>query len=112
MKLLAITPRFPFPLEKGDKLRAYHQLLALSERHEVVLVALSEHPVPPEHLRELQSFCSSVHVVTRSRATTVGSVLRAAWDGTPLQVGYFRSAAALRSVRTLVEQERPDHVYS
>lgn len=111
MKLLAITPRFPFPLEKGDKLRAYHQLRALSERHEVVLVALSEHPVPPEHLRELQSFCSSVHVVTRSRATTVGSVLRAAWDGTPLQVGYFRSAAALRSVRTIVEQERPDHVY-
>lgn len=76
-----------------------------------MLVALDERPVPTEHLRELQAFCSAVHVVTRSRATTIASVLRALVDGTPLQVGYFRSAAALRRVRTIVEREQPDHVY-
>ena len=41
VRLLIVTSRFPFPLEKGDKLRMYHQLRYLQERHEVVLVSLT-----------------------------------------------------------------------
>lgn len=111
MKLLAVTPRFPYPLEKGDKLRAFHQLRALSADHEVVLVALSEGAVPPGDLEQLSAFCSRVHVLTRSRLTTALSVGRAALDGTPLQVGYFRWRAAAEAVRRIVAEERPDHVY-
>lgn len=111
MKLLAITPRFPYPLEKGDKLRAYHQLRALSSEHEVVLVALTEGPVPPEDLARLREFCSRVHVVPRSRPTMALSLLRAVVSGDPLQVGWFRSRRAEAEVRRIVAAERPDHVY-
>jgi sugar transferase (PEP-CTERM/EpsH1 system associated) len=111
VKILAITPRFPYPLEKGDKLRAYHQLHALSAHHEVVLVALTEAPVPAPDLAMLEAFCSRVHVVQRTRLTTALSVARAAVDGTPLQVGYFRSRAGLRRVAEIVAEERPDRLY-
>ena len=37
MKILVVLPRFPYPLEKGDKLRAYHQIRILSQRNEVFL---------------------------------------------------------------------------
>ncbi len=111
MKLLAITPRFPYPLEKGDKLRAFHQLRALSEDHEVILVALSDASVPAADLAHLEEFCVRVHVITRSRATTLVGLVRAAITGEPLQVGYFRSTAAERQVRRIVADERPDHVY-
>ena len=50
MKIVAVTSRFPHPMERGDKLRAQHQLRELAKRHEVTLIALSESPVPPAHL--------------------------------------------------------------
>jgi sugar transferase (PEP-CTERM/EpsH1 system associated) len=111
VKLLAITPRFPYPLEKGDKLRAYHQLRALSDEHQIVLVALTEGPVPAEDLAQLQAFCTSVHVLERSRLTMGLSLARAALSGEPLQVGWFRSRRAEAAVRRIVAAERPDHVY-
>ena len=111
MKLLVVTPRFPYPLEKGDKLRAFHQLRSLSRHHEVVLVALAEAPVPADFVARLAEFCSGVHVITRSRRTMVWSLARAALTGEPLQVGYFRSRSAEEQVRRLVAVERPDHVY-
>ena len=38
MKLFVITSRIPFPLDKGDKLRVYHQLKELSKHHKIYLV--------------------------------------------------------------------------
>ena len=37
MKVFVVSSRVPFPLEKGDKLRLFHQLKHLSESHEVTL---------------------------------------------------------------------------
>ena len=62
MKIACITSRFPFPIEKGDKLRAFHQLKGLCERHEVHLFALSHEEVDPADLAVLTSFCASVKV--------------------------------------------------
>ena len=30
MKIFVLLPRIPYPLEKGDKLRAYHQIRQLA----------------------------------------------------------------------------------
>jgi len=112
LKLLVITPRFPYPLERGDKLRAYHQIRQLSKHHQVTLVALSEGPVDPEALQKVsKGCCENIHVVTRSRITTVWSTLLAVLRGQPLQVGYFYSAAAARKIDQIIEEEKPDHIY-
>jgi hypothetical protein len=42
MKLLVVLSRVPYPLEKGDKLRAYHLVSRLARRHEVYLFCLSD----------------------------------------------------------------------
>ena len=39
-KLVVITSRFPFPLEKGDKLRAYYQIKELAIYYDVHLIDL------------------------------------------------------------------------
>ena len=54
MKILVVLPRFPYPLEKGDKLRAYHQIVELSKRHEVYLFAVSHTKVSDEQRTALQ----------------------------------------------------------
>ena len=45
MKLLIITSRFPYPLEKGDKLRLFYQLKELAKYHELVLCAITEETI-------------------------------------------------------------------
>ena len=38
MKLLFLTSRFPYPTNKGDKLRAYYQIKEISTQNEIHLV--------------------------------------------------------------------------
>ena len=43
MKLFVLLSRFPYPLDKGDKLRAYYQLRYLAgQGHELCVLALSD----------------------------------------------------------------------
>ncbi|MEJ5201849.1 MAG: glycosyltransferase family 4 protein [Anaerolineales bacterium] len=41
MRVLFISPWFPYPLQNGSKVRIYHLLRAISKRHEVQLVSFS-----------------------------------------------------------------------
>ena len=112
MKLLVLLSRFPYPLDKGDKLRAYYQLRELAQRHEISLFALSDEPVPAEALAAVRPLCRGGLVLRRLRRPGIARGL--AWAlarGRPLQVGYFYDAGAQRQVDELLRDFRPDHVY-
>lgn len=112
MKILVITSRFPYPMEKGDKHRAFHQIQELSVHHDVTLVALNHGPVDPADLAKVRrECCPRVHVVELGRVATLLSTLKALLTGVPLQVGYFRTADAAAQVDRIIAEERPDHVY-
>ena len=110
MKIVAVTSRFPHPMERGDKLRAQHQLSELARMHELVLIALSEGPVPGDHLEVMRASGVRTHVVERSRLTTVVSGARHALSD-PVQVAYFRSGTVEDQVARLIESEAPDRIY-
>lgn len=111
VKILAVTSRFPYPIERGDKLRAFHQLRALSAHHDIALVALSERRVPQAHLDQIRPWCSSVEVVHHPRRARLVGLAAALSTGRPLQVGYFNSPALVRQVSAAIDRERPDHLY-
>ena len=54
-KIVILTSRFPFPLEKGDKLRAYYFIKELSNLYRVVLISLSDKKVNDNEFKELES---------------------------------------------------------
>lgn len=62
MRILFITPRFPYPPLRGDQVRAYHQVRLLSRNHSVALVALADQHVPAEARGHMESLCESVTV--------------------------------------------------
>ena len=112
MKLLVLLSRFPFPLDKGDKLRAYYQLRELARHHEICLFALSDEPVPAEALAAVRPLCQGGLVVRRLRRPGIARGL--AWalvSGRPFQVGYFHDAGAQRQVDELLRDFRPAQVY-
>lgn len=109
-RILFLTPRYPHPLDKGDKLRAFHQIRVLAEHHDVVLCALSHEPVPPESVEALEPYCTRIEVIPLSR---IWSWFHAAVSGLrnePLQVGYFWSRSAGQRVRRLIDELAPDHI--
>lgn len=112
MKLLVLLSRFPYPLDKGDKLRAFYQLRELAKRHEICLFALSDEPVSAAAEAAVRPFCRAGLVVHRLRRAGIGrGIARALATGRPLQVGYFYDAWAQRRLDALLREFRPDQVY-
>lgn len=112
-KILFVTSRFPFPLDKGDKLRAFNQIKQLSQRHEVHLFSLSEERPTAVALAELEQYCTSIsdHYVPRWKR--LFRLPLALFDGSPFQVHYFLDKDARSTLVELCERNRPDvmHVH-
>jgi hypothetical protein len=90
-KLAIITSRFPYPLDKGDKLRAYHQIKELSKYKSVTLFCLTDEKVSQEQLNELEKFCDEINLYTLSKFTIFINLIKTLFSNKPLQVGYFYS---------------------
>ena len=114
MKILVLTSRFPFPLEKGDKLRIYHQMRELARAgHEIVLIALAETPVSDTFLEALKPFCSRVYALKLTKIAILGNILRNILRGPrlPFQVAYFFNSNINRHIQSIISDEKPDHIY-
>ncbi len=110
-KLIVMLSRFPFPLEKGDKLRAYFQIIELSKKYDITLLALSEKAVSVNDRNELNKFCSTVHVFTLPKWKSLFYSLFALFGTKPLQVGYFHSPFIHQKVKKIIDAKQPDHIY-
>ena len=111
MKLLVVLSRFPYPLVKGDKLRAFHQLKYLSRHHEIYLVTLNDQRLPEEDINMVKSFCKELHIIQLNWRTKFVHLLFFLFKGLPLQCGYFYSRKAKRTIDRLMNTIKPDHIY-
>jgi len=111
MKILLLLPRFPYPLDKGDKLRAYHQIVELAKRHEIYLFALSHTPVPHDSCSRLLACCSAVSIVQIRWWESAWGILRALLSHRPLQLGYWSSRRARQAFADWERQVQPDVIY-
>jgi sugar transferase (PEP-CTERM/EpsH1 system associated) len=112
MRIFVLLSRFPYPLEKGDKLRAYHQIKELSEHHEIILCALSDVEVDAESLGAVKQYCSHVEVIRLSKMQIYWQMaIRFFTSLKPLQVAYFYNASAKKKIRALIEEKKPEHLY-
>lgn len=110
MRIVFVTSRFPYPVEKGDKLRAFHQIRILSLQHEIHLVAISHHKIPSEHLLAMSPYCKSIRVF-QIRNWLLPFQLILGWlQGLPLQVSYFLDRTIKRKVQYHIIRLEPDHV--
>jgi len=112
MKILVVLPRFPWPLDKGDKLRAYHQVVELSKRHEIYLFAVSHRRVEPEHVKALEPYCRQIRAVRLNRLVCGFNILRNWFSSKSLQMGYWNTKRSKRACKAFAREVRPDVVYS
>src|SRR5437899_5130076 len=111
MRILFLTSRFPYPLEKGDKLRAFYQIVELSRRHEIILVSVNDRPVLPEHFDALKPFCKRIILHYTGKTQQVANLARALFNGKPFQVEYFYSKKLKEKIEKLIEEEKTDALF-
>lgn len=110
-KLVIITSRFPYPLEKGDKLRIYHQIRELSYSYEIHLLSISDKPVPSEFENELLKYCASTHIFRISLVSRTLGMLRSLLFSLPIQVGYFYNPFHKQRIIRTIAALQPDVIY-
>ena len=111
MKILVVLPRFPYPLDKGDKLRAYHQIVELSKRHDIYLFSLSHQKVQHDNYNHLQTYCTAVNYTQLHWWESAWGIFKAFLNGQPLQSGYWNSCRARRAYAKWEREIQPDVVY-
>jgi len=111
LKLVVLTSRFPFPLDKGDKLRAYYQIRELSKHFDVYLIALSDHQVSDAEKSELTPYCKSVDIQYIPENKRYINLMTHLFSNMPWQVRYFYDADVARHIDMMIEEINPDHIY-
>ena len=108
--LLYLVHRMPYPPDKGDKVRSYHLLKHLAQRHQVFVGTFIDDPDDAAHIDHLRALCAGLHVAPlqplRARLASLAGLLH----GEALTLRYYRDAGLRRWVEQTVRDERIDAV--
>lgn len=112
MRILVILSRVPYPLEKGDKLRAFHHLKQLHTKHELIVCCLTDQPVHPRAQEMLKDCCTHLYIFTLSKSFIYWSLFKGIWSKKPFQVNYFYQEPIRLKIQQVVEKHTPKHIYA
>ncbi|SFT55119.1 sugar transferase, PEP-CTERM/EpsH1 system associated [Lishizhenia tianjinensis] len=110
-KLVVLTSRFPYPLEKGDKLRAYYQMIELAKVYDIHLLALTEIELKDEWIKEVEKYCKAIHVFKLNKVQKLFGTALQLLTNKPFQVGYFTNYGVKKQINQLLKAIEPDHIY-
>ncbi|MEZ4771126.1 MAG: TIGR03087 family PEP-CTERM/XrtA system glycosyltransferase [Caldilineales bacterium] len=111
MRLLCLTPRLPFPPDRGDRLRAFNLIKRLGGEHELHLLSFIASDKERQHTAALSPYFKSVQVVQLSPRRSAATAALNAWRRLPMQALYYRSAAMQRLVDETLRRQRFDAAY-
>jgi len=106
-----LLSRFPYPLEKGDKLRAFHQLRILSQKHEIFLCALHENNLEKSWVKEVSQYCTRVETLRLSKINQLINLVFSIFGNEPFQVAFFYQKNARKNIENWVSEWKPDVIY-
>jgi polysaccharide biosynthesis protein PslH len=111
LRILYLCHRVPYPPNKGEKIRAFHQLRALSAHHEVDLFTLSDTIGDLSAKSGLDKYCRRVVVAninpTWNRLRTLGFLI----SRTPLTVPYFYSSELRQEINKSISTRSYDRIF-
>jgi sugar transferase (PEP-CTERM/EpsH1 system associated) len=111
LKLLFLTSRFPYPLEKGDKLRAFELIKHLSAYHEIILFAVNDSDVSEEQLAQLKPYCKLIYWEKISKLNSYLNLAKNFLGYLPFSVAYFLRKTVCFSIQDIIKEHQPDHIF-
>ena len=112
MNILFVCNRIPFPPNKGEKIRSFHLIKHLSEKHNIFLYSLCDSKKDLRHKKELAKYCSSVNLY---RIHPLLSSLRALtyfFTKYPFTFAYFFSYKMKHNIKKAIRKEPFDMIFA
>ena len=108
-KILFLTPRFPYPVIGGDRLKPYHLLSHLAKLHDVTLVSFSYSQLPQRsYIEEIEKLGVEVYPVVQNPTMAVlGSGLRLL-QRYPLEISFYLRKEFKQTVDKLTKERNFD----
>lgn len=111
-KILFLTSRFPWPLDKGDKLRAYYFIKEISKHHDIYLFSLSSKKLSPSDIQQLAQYCKDIKIFYLSPLRIlINLIYHLLFSYKPLQVGYFYHFGVNKSLKKYTDHVEPDLIF-
>lgn len=111
MRVAYLCHRIPFPPNKGDKIRAFHQLKAIAARHEVDLFTLADDPADLVYQNDLAEYCRQVSVAEIKPLLARIRALPFFLTSTALTLPYFYSSRLDAAFRDAVLRRSYDRIF-
>lgn len=110
-QILVVLSRFPYPLEKGDKLRAYYQIQELSKTYQVTLFSTSDTSVLETDIEKIKLLCNDVIIHYLSPGKRFISLIIGMLSELPFQVHYFNTLSGRNKIKALILENNFEHIY-
>jgi sugar transferase (PEP-CTERM/EpsH1 system associated) len=115
MRILWLNTNLLLPLDKGGKLRTWHLMRHLAERHEITCISFVDPAQPDAHRAGMSPVCSKLVTVSRRERAKEGlrfhaGLARYLLDPLPYAVAQYRSAGYRRAVQSALANGRYDRI--
>lgn len=108
LKILFLSPRFPYPTHGGDRIKSYHLLKHLARNHDVHFVSFPiKHP-GEKNISHLESLGIHVHIVILKPLKAAFTTLLRLFKNLPLEIAFFTQPEGRKLVDELCRKEKFD----
>ena len=111
MIIIYLTSRFPFPINKGDKLRSYYQIKELSKSHEIHLISLSEKSISEKNIAALNKYCKTITIYKMNLYKRIFKLFQTFFNNKPFQVNYFHHSFIQKKINIKISEIKPDYIF-
>jgi len=102
MKILYLAHRIPYPPNKGDKIRSFHEIKFLSKSHRIHLCCLADNPRDLQYAGDLNAYCQTVTIVPINPRIARLKSMPYLFSRRPLSIPYFYSRKLQKAIDRLL----------
>ncbi len=111
MNILFLSHRFPFPPNRGDRIRSYNIIKFLSQRHNIFLASVDDEPFPSQRKAEVEQFCKTFKIVKLNQSVKKIRALLTLPTTVPLTLPMFKSYKMRRYIDKLIATNNIDIIF-
>ena len=110
MKLLVLSPVFPYPPHDGDRVRIFNFIKELSPKNDITLVSFAGKN-EKKYEKKIKKYCAHAFPVEISRRHVYFNILKGMFSKKPLNVLAYESGAMRKTIRKVLSGEKFDGVF-
>ncbi|WP_039989055.1 TIGR03087 family PEP-CTERM/XrtA system glycosyltransferase [Paraglaciecola arctica] len=109
--LLFLCHRIPFPPNKGDKIRSFNMLKALSQSFDIYLACFVDDPFDWQYADKLDNYCQQKLLIKQNKTVSKIKGLQAFISGEAISVPYYYSRRMAKWTNDIIAAHKIKQVF-